>query len=136
MIWLIAILFILLGLGCIFLVIMQLPGTWVMLFLGLGAQLLDGYVFDAAEHASLRLTPPELASSPLQFRRVDGTSRFRPHASTLFSSEALLAAEDHLLARAAATTGPTVPLETVERGYAQLVQRLQALGAQIDVEKR
>lgn len=52
MIWLIAILFILLGLGCIFLVIMQLPGTWVMLFLGLGAQLLNGYVFDATEHAS------------------------------------------------------------------------------------
>lgn len=76
---------------------------------------ITGLVVDAAEHASLRLTPPELASNPLQFRRVDGTSRFRPHASTLFSSEALLAAEDLLLARAAATTGPTVPLETVER---------------------
>lgn len=40
MIWLITILFILLALGCLFLVIMQLPGTWVMLALGLGAQLL------------------------------------------------------------------------------------------------
>jgi conjugative relaxase-like TrwC/TraI family protein len=76
---------------------------------------ITGLVVDAAEHASLRLTPPELASSPLQFRRADGTSRFRPHASTLFSSEALLAAEDRLLTRAADTTGPVVPLETVER---------------------
>ena len=76
---------------------------------------ITGLVVDAAEHASLRLTPPELASSPLQFRRVDGTSRFRPHASTLFSSEVLLAAEDRLLARAADSSGPVVPLETVER---------------------
>ena len=60
---------------------------------------ITGLVVDAAEHASLRLTPPELASSPLQFRRTDGTSRFRPHPSTLFSSEVLLAAEDRLLAR-------------------------------------
>jgi len=44
MIWLISILFILLGLGCLFLVIMQLPGTWVMLALGLGAQLLMEHV--------------------------------------------------------------------------------------------
>ncbi|MEE2907398.1 MAG: DUF456 domain-containing protein [Planctomycetota bacterium] len=52
MTWLIASLFILLGLGCIFLVIMQLPGTWLMLILGLGAQLLDVYVFEASTHAS------------------------------------------------------------------------------------
>ena len=76
---------------------------------------ITGLVVDAAEQASLRLTPPELASSPVQFRRPDGTSRFRAHASTLFSSEALLAAEDHLLARAADTTGPAVPLATVEK---------------------
>ncbi len=76
---------------------------------------ITGLVVDAAEHASLRLTPPELASSPLQFRRPDGSTRFRPHASTLFSSEALLEAEDRLLARAADTTGPVLNLETVEK---------------------
>ncbi|HIW30812.1 MAG TPA: relaxase domain-containing protein, partial [Candidatus Luteococcus avicola] len=76
---------------------------------------ITGLVVDAAERASLRLTPPELATSPLEFRRPDGTTRFRPRHSTLFSSEVLLAAEDRLLARADATTGPTVPLETVER---------------------
>jgi conjugative relaxase-like TrwC/TraI family protein len=72
-------------------------------------------VVDAAERASLRLTPPELATSPLEFRRPDGMTRFRPRHSTLFSSEVLLAAEDRLLARADATTGPAVALETVER---------------------
>ena len=33
---------------------------------------------DAAELVSLRLTPPELAASPVMFRRPDGTSVFRP----------------------------------------------------------
>ena len=76
---------------------------------------ITGLVVDAAERASLRLTPPELATSPLEFRRPDGTTRFRPRHSTLFSSEVLLVAEDRLLARAEKTTGPTVLLETVER---------------------
>ncbi|UUE19371.1 MobF family relaxase [Microbacterium sp. J1-1] len=74
-----------------------------------------GLVVDAAEAASLRLTPPELASSPAAFRRPDGTSVFRPKHSALFSSEVLLEAEDRLLERARTTTAPTVPLTTVER---------------------
>ncbi|MDQ0726732.1 MobF family relaxase [Microbacterium sp. W4I20] len=73
-----------------------------------------GLVVDAAEAASLRLTPPELASSPAAFRRRDGTSVFRPKHSALFTSEVLLAAEDRLLERARTTTAPTVPLTTVE----------------------
>jgi conjugative relaxase-like TrwC/TraI family protein len=75
---------------------------------------ITGMVVDAAEHASLRLTPPELATSPAQFRRADGSSRFRPSASTVFSSEDLLAAEDRLLERAGKTTAPTVSLEVIE----------------------
>ncbi|GAA4194604.1 hypothetical protein GCM10022288_30300 [Gryllotalpicola kribbensis] len=74
-----------------------------------------GLIVDAAEAASLRLTPPELASSPAAFRRLDGTSVFRPKHSALFSSEELLGAEDRLLERARTTTAPTVPLTTVER---------------------
>lgn len=74
-----------------------------------------GLVVDAAEAASMRLTPPELASSPAEFRRPDGSSVFRPKHSALFSSEVLLAAEDRLLERAHATTGPTIPLATAER---------------------
>jgi len=74
-----------------------------------------GLVVDSAEAASLRLTPPELASSPAVVQRPDGTSVFRPKRSAVFSSEVLLAAEDRLLERARTTTGPTVPLAVVER---------------------
>ena len=74
-----------------------------------------GMVADAAEQASLRLTPPDLATSPAAFRRVDGTSVFRPKHSTVFSSELLLAAEDRLLDRSRTMTAPTVPLATVEK---------------------
>src|SRR5690606_37344255 len=72
-------------------------------------------ITDAAEQASLRLTPPDVATSPAAFRRVDGTSVFRPKHSTVFSSELLLAAEDRLLDRSRTTTGPTVPVATVEK---------------------
>lgn len=76
---------------------------------------ITGMVTDAAEQASLRLTPPELASSPLLFRRPDGTSRFHHPGATVYSTEELLAAEDRLLERSLATTGPTVDLATVEK---------------------
>ncbi|WP_230953406.1 MobF family relaxase [Propionibacterium freudenreichii] len=75
---------------------------------------ITGMVVDAAEQASLRLTPPELAVSPAQFRRPDGSSGFRPYASAVFSSEHLLEAEDRLLNRAEKTTAPTIPLSTIE----------------------
>ncbi|MDS2172376.1 MobF family relaxase [Nesterenkonia sp. CL21] len=74
-----------------------------------------GMIADAAEAVSLRLTPPDLATSPAMFRRVDGTSVFRPKHSTVFSSELLLAAEDRLLDRSRTLTGPTVPLGAVEK---------------------
>jgi len=87
-----------------------------------------GLVVDAAEAASLRLTPPELASSPVVFRRPDGTSVFRPKHSTVFSSEGLLAAEDRLIDRARTTTGPTVPLAVVERIAARPDRKGHTLG--------
>lgn len=74
-----------------------------------------GMITDAAEQASLRLTPPDLATSPVAFRRIDGTSVFRPKHSTVFSSELLLAAEDRLLDRSRSMTASTVPLGTVEK---------------------
>ncbi|MEE8735844.1 MULTISPECIES: MobF family relaxase [Bifidobacterium] len=73
-----------------------------------------GMVTDAAEQVSLRLTPPELASSPALFQRPDGSSRFRDRAAVLYSTEDLLAAEDRLLARANHQTGPTIALQTIE----------------------
>lgn len=74
-----------------------------------------GMVVDAAEAESFRLTPPELASSPAVFRRADESSVFRPKNSTVFSSEELLDAEDRLLQLSRTTTGPTIPLATIER---------------------
>ncbi|MAM55081.1 MAG: conjugal transfer protein [Microbacterium sp.] len=74
-----------------------------------------GMIADAAEQASLRLTPPDLATSPAAFRRGDGTSVFRPKHSTVFSSQLLLGAEDRLLEHARTMTGPTVPLAMVEK---------------------
>jgi conjugative relaxase-like TrwC/TraI family protein len=65
-------------------------------------------VVDAAERASLRITPPELAPSPASFLRADGTSVFRPKHATVFTSTALLDAEARLLERAADTTGPRI----------------------------
>jgi conjugative relaxase-like TrwC/TraI family protein len=67
-----------------------------------------GLVVSAAERASLRITPPEVAPSPAAFRRADGTSVFRPKHATLFTSTELLDAESRLLERAADTTGPRV----------------------------
>ncbi len=72
-------------------------------------------IVDAAEHVSLRLTPPELAMSPAEFRRADGSSVFRPKAGTVFSSEQVLAAEDRLLAASDARSAPTVPLAWIEQ---------------------
>ena len=90
---------------------------------------ITGMVVDAAEQASLRLTPPELAISPALFRRADGSSRFRPYASTVFSSESLLEAEDRLLARADKTTAPTIALETVEAVTRKPDKKGRSLGA-------
>ncbi|MGZ1489492.1 MobF family relaxase [Brevibacterium sediminis] len=74
-----------------------------------------GMIADAAENESLRLTPPELSSSSAAFRRVDGSSVFRPKHSTVFSSTVLLEAEGRLLDRASTLTGPSVDVEVVEK---------------------
>jgi len=67
-----------------------------------------GLVVDAAERASLQITPPELAPSPPEFQRGDGTSVFRPMHSTVFTSSALLDAESRLLAWAANMAAPRI----------------------------
>ncbi|MBX3099560.1 MAG: relaxase domain-containing protein [Salinibacterium sp.] len=74
-----------------------------------------GLIVDAAEHHSLQLTPPELASSPVVFRRADGTSMFRPKHGTVFSATGLLEAEDRMLALGQDTSAPSVDLAVVGR---------------------
>ncbi len=74
-----------------------------------------GMIADAAERRSTRLTPPELAVSPAEFRRADQTSVFRPRNSARYSSIALLDAEERLLAASHATDAPVVSVATLER---------------------
>jgi hypothetical protein len=72
-------------------------------------------IVEAAEEVSFRLTPPELASSPPAFTQADGASVFRPKASTMYSSERVLAAEDRLLEASRERAAPTVPLAWIEQ---------------------
>jgi len=69
-----------------------------------------GLIVDAAQRASLRLTPPELAVSPVEFQRHDGTSVFRPKHSVVFTSTELLDAESRLLERAELLSAPRVAM--------------------------
>ncbi|MCF4119873.1 relaxase domain-containing protein [Antribacter sp. KLBMP9083] len=88
-----------------------------------------GLITDAAENGSLLLTPPDLAATPVEFQRPDGSSIFRPKASALYSSERLLAAEVRLLERAGTRTAPVVGLSDVERATSRLYDR-RALSAE------
>jgi conjugative relaxase-like TrwC/TraI family protein len=71
-------------------------------------------ITDRAEAGSVRLTPPDLAATPAEFRRPDGTSILRPKDSAMYSSQALLDAEARLLDRAGTRTAPTITLDAVE----------------------
>jgi conjugative relaxase-like TrwC/TraI family protein len=81
-----------------------------------------GLVVDAAEQTSIRLTPPELASSSATFRWADGTSRLRPRYGAWFTSTRILAAEDRLLRLSEDVTAPKVPTRVTERAVAQPVR--------------
>ena len=84
-------------------------------------------ICDVAEHLSLRLTPAEM-SAPEQFQRGDGTSQFRPRHMTVYSSQDLMDAEQHLSALAETFTAPVVTLETVASIVDQPVGRGLLLG--------
>lgn len=86
-------------------------------------------IVDAAEASSLRLTPPELASSPREFQRPDGSSVFRPKASVIFSSESVLAAEGRLRQAGQQREAPTVDLGLIARAARPGRPGQRALGA-------
>ena len=71
-------------------------------------------VVDAAQAASLRLTPAEM-SVPEQFTRADGTSRFRPRHMALYSSQDLIDAEDTLLGLSRDMSGPVVSSGVIDQ---------------------
>lgn len=63
---------------------------------------------DHAEGESLRISRPELAHTRAVFRRPDGTSRFRPRGSEIYTTQDLLDAEARLLDAARAMGEPSV----------------------------
>lgn len=83
-------------------------------------------VVDAAQVQSLALTPPELAISPVRFQREDGTSVFRPRHSVMYSSAAIIDAEERLLARSEATAAPRVRRAVLARVVSHSNGRLSA----------
>lgn len=88
-----------------------------------------GLITDRAEHASVRLTPPELAHAPSAFQRADGSSSFRIKHGTLYTSTQLLAAEDRLLRLAHTRAGPLVPPALVEHVTARPDRKGRRLSA-------
>ncbi|QAY71618.1 MobF family relaxase [Xylanimonas protaetiae] len=65
-------------------------------------------VVASAEAQSVRLTPPDLATTPAAFRREDGSSRFRPAHTLTMSSHEILDAEQRLIDRGENRTAPTL----------------------------
>lgn len=86
-------------------------------------------VVDAAEAASLGLTPAELTFNPREFQRIDESSVFRPKASSVYSSEKVLAAEDRLREAAARREAPMVDLDLIARAARPRMPGQRALGA-------
>jgi conjugative relaxase-like TrwC/TraI family protein len=63
---------------------------------------------DLAEATAVRLSAPGLHATPGRFRRADGTSKFSGRGTAIYTTRALLDAEDRLLAAGRAVTGPVV----------------------------
>ncbi|MGO4363339.1 MobF family relaxase [Terrabacter sp. RAF57] len=57
---------------------------------------------------AVALTPPEVGNVPDELRRPDGTSRFRPRDSELYTTPVLLEAEERLLVAGRAVDAPAV----------------------------
>jgi conjugative relaxase-like TrwC/TraI family protein len=63
---------------------------------------------DLAVGEALLISPPELARTPVAFQRPDGSSRFRPRGSEIYTTQDLLNAEQCLLEASRAMGGPSV----------------------------
>lgn len=71
-------------------------------------------IVQAAVAQSVCLTPPELAPTPADFQRADGTSVFRPRHGAVYSSLDVLAAEDRLLEHLNSHGAPAVEVREVD----------------------
>jgi conjugative relaxase-like TrwC/TraI family protein len=63
---------------------------------------------DLALGVALLISPPELVHTPAVFQRADGTSRFRPRGSEIYTTQDLLDAEARLLDAGRSLGGPSV----------------------------
>jgi hypothetical protein len=103
-------------------------------------------VVEAAERASIQLSPPELAPTPASFTRADGTSVLRPKHSTVFTPPGVLAAEARLLEQSRSTGAPSIDrslvharLDTARRGVrlaedqAAAISRVASSGRIVDI---
>ena len=63
---------------------------------------------DLAVGEALLISPPELARTPVAFQRPDGSSRFRPRGSEIYTTQDLLDSEVRLLDAGRAMGGPSV----------------------------
>ncbi|MEV8176500.1 AAA family ATPase [Cellulosimicrobium funkei] len=88
-------------------------------------------VVDAAMGRSVRLTPAELASTPVSMRRPDGSSTLWPWHGDRFTSQEMSAMEDRLLALADDARGAVVRRMTAERAAGGRT----ADGARLDAEQ-
>jgi len=68
---------------------------------------------DMTVSSAVQVTPPELLHTPQRYRRPDGSSRLRPADQHLYTTAALLDAEQRLLDLSHRTDGPTVAVGTV-----------------------
>ncbi|MGW1993836.1 MobF family relaxase [Embleya sp. NPDC001921] len=80
-----------------------------------GVATADGHVVDrAAGTRIVRITPDSLIAEPAALRRADGVGVFQAHASTRYTSTAILDAERRLLAHARAHGAPTLSRAAVD----------------------
>ncbi len=93
-------------------------------------------IVEAAEATSVALTPPELAVSPSDFRREDGTSVFRPRHCTVYSSAEVMSAEDRLLARVWDRTAPALEMDEVTMALTGDVAKGRLSAEQVEVITR
>jgi conjugative relaxase-like TrwC/TraI family protein len=68
---------------------------------------------DSALGLAVMVSAPELASTPTQFQRADGSIQFRHRGADKYTTAATLQAEDRLLAAGRETTGPALPASII-----------------------
>ncbi len=91
-----------------------------------------GLITDAAEQASVRLTPHEVATTPAVFTLPDGSSSFRSRSQIVYSSEAVLEAETYLLELSHRRNAPVLSVDRVD----EAVQRPDRAGLVLGADQR